>query len=67
MILASPLVDWGALVDTLGAAFIAVLVVAVCFGLVVRGSANRVLPLVAIGVIGCVVAAALGVFAMLHK
>ena len=67
MILASPLVDWGALADALGVAFLAVLVVAVCFGLVVRGSAHRTWPLVAIGAIGCAAAAVFGVIAMLHK
>jgi hypothetical protein len=65
--LASPLVDWAALGKSLGVAFLAVLFVAVCFGLVVRESDRRNWALVAVGTLGCVLAAAAGILAMLHK
>jgi len=67
MMLAPPLVDWVALAKALGVAFGAVLFVAVCFGLVVRGSDRRQWLLVTIGALGCAAAAGLGVVAMLHK
>ena len=66
-ILASPLVDWAALGKALGAAFLAVMIVAICFGFVVRGADRRKWALVAVGALGCVAAAAFGVIAMLHK
>jgi hypothetical protein len=67
MMLASPLVDWAALGKALGVAFLAVLVVAICFGLVVRGSDRRQWALVVVGALGCAAAAAFGIVAMLHK
>jgi hypothetical protein len=67
VIVASSLVDWAALAKSLGVAFVAVLFVAVCFGIVVRGEARRQWALVGLGLLGCLVAAALGVVAMLHK
>jgi len=67
MMIAAPLVDWTALGKGLGAAFLGVLVVAVCFGLVARGSARHAWVSVAIGALGCIAAAALGIVAMLHK
>jgi hypothetical protein len=65
--IASALIDWAALAKGLGSALVAVVVVAVCFGLIVRGSDRRQWAAVAIGAIGCLAAAALGIVAMLHK
>jgi hypothetical protein len=67
MTVGSALVDWVALGKALGVAFLVVLVVAVCFGLVVRGGDRRQWLLVAIGGLGCAAAAVFGVVAMLHK
>ena len=67
MTLAAPLVDWAALGKSLGVAFVTVIFVAICFGLVVRGSDRRRWALVAIGTLGCAAAAAAGIVAMLHK
>ncbi|MBV8479778.1 MAG: hypothetical protein JOY72_05680 [Actinobacteria bacterium] len=67
MTLASALVNWSALAEALGVAFVAVVTAAVCFGLIVRGSARRAWPAVAVGAIGCLAAAAFGIAAMLHK
>ena len=67
MILASPLVDWAALGKALGVAFLAVLVVALSFALVVRGADRRHRLQLSLGVLGCAAAAALGMIAMLHK
>ena len=67
MILASPLVDWAALGKALGVAFLAIVVVAVCFGLVVRAADRRNWLLLVVGILGCTAAAVFGVIAMLHK
>jgi hypothetical protein len=67
MIVAAPLVDWAALGKALGVAFVAILVVALCFGLLVRSADRRRWPLVAVSLLGCAAAAAFGVLAMLHK
>jgi hypothetical protein len=67
MTLAATLVDWVALLKSLGVAFLAVLFVAICFGLAVRGSDRRRWAVVAIGTLGCAAAAAAGILAMLHK
>jgi uncharacterized membrane protein HdeD (DUF308 family) len=67
MTLAAPLVAWAALGKSLGAAFLVVLVVALCFGLVVRGSDRRHWGLVVVGTLGCAAAVAAGIIAMLHK
>ena len=65
--IASPLVDWAALGKALGVAFAAIVLVAICFGLVVRGGDRRQWLLVTVGALGCAAAAAFGVIAMLHK
>jgi hypothetical protein len=52
MTLAATLVDWVALGKSLGVAFLAVLFVAICFGLTVRGSDRRRWAVVAIGTLG---------------
>jgi hypothetical protein len=67
MIVASPLVDWNALGKALGVAFVAVVFIALCFGLVVRGSDRRQWLQVGIGALGCAAAAVFGVIALLHK
>jgi hypothetical protein len=67
MTLAAPLVDWAALGKSLGVAFVAVVFVALCFGLVVRESDRRRWALVAVGTLGCAAAVAAGILAMLHK
>jgi len=67
MMLAAPLVDWAALGKSLGVAFVAVVFVALCFGLVVRESDRSRWALVAVGALGCVAALTAGILAMLHK
>ena len=64
---AAALVDWGAFAKAVLAAAGAALAVVVLFSLVVVGASRRQWLLVALGALGCLAAAAVGVVAMTHK